>query len=136
MRKTGAGTVAEKRRQARRRRPTREEIQKRRKKVRARMKALKRHALIEGLSRPFKAAQPNRVANCASMEEEEAQRQRIVAAFIESVRPQLPALMSALSEIDDPRDPKKIEHDLALVLFYGLLCFVFQVASRREANRE
>ncbi len=100
------------------------------------MKALKRQALIEGLCRPFKAAQPNRVANCASPEEEEAQRQHVVAAFIGSVRPQLPALMSALSEIDDPRDPKKIEHELALVLFYGLLCFVFHVASRREANRE
>jgi hypothetical protein len=104
--------------------------------VRARMKALKQQALIKGLSRPFKAAQPNRLSNCASPEEEEAQRQRIAVAFIASVRPQLPALMLALSKIEDPRDPKKIEHELALVLFYGLLCFVFQVASRREANRE
>ena len=88
------------------------------------------------MCRPFKAAQPNRVSSYASQEEEEAERQRHVAAFIESVRPQLPAVVRALGEIEDPRDPKKIEHELALVLFYGMMCFVFQVASRREANRE
>ena len=31
---------------------------------------------------------------------------------------------------------KKIEHQSALVLFYGMLCFVLHAASRREANRE
>ncbi len=88
------------------------------------------------MSRPFKAAQPNRVSSHASQEEEEAERQRLVAEFIDSVRPQLPAVLRALGEIDDPRDPKKIEHELALVLFYGMVCFAFQAASRREANRE
>ena len=57
-------------------------------------------------------------------------------AFIDAVRPQLPALMQALKKIKDPRDAKKIEHQSALVLFYGMLCFVLQASSRREANRE
>lgn len=136
MRRARASTGAQKRRQALRRRPTREEIRKRREKVRARREALKRQALRDGLCRPFKAAQSNRVSGHASQEEEEAQRQRHVAAFLEGVRPQLPALLRALGEIEDPRDPKKIEHELTLVLFYGMMCFVFQAASRREANRE
>jgi hypothetical protein len=88
------------------------------------------------LSHATKATQPNRVSSYASKEEEEAERQRLTAAFIESVRPQLPALLRALGEIPDPRDPKKVDHQLALVLFYGVLCFVFQAGSRREANRE
>lgn len=72
----------------------------------------------------------------ASKEEEEAARLRIVAAYIDRIRPQIPALLRQLGEIDDPRDPDKIEHQLALALFYGMLCFVLQVASRRQANRE
>ena len=35
----------------------------------------------------------------------------------------------------DPRQPKKCNHKLTVVLLYGLLSFVFQRASRREANR-
>jgi hypothetical protein len=97
---------------------------------------LKRRELTDVLSHTTNAAQANRVSSYASKEEEEAERQRLTVAFIESVRPQLPALLQALSEIDDPRDPKKVDHQLALVLFYGVLCFVFQAASRREANRE
>jgi hypothetical protein len=88
------------------------------------------------LEQATKAAQPNRVSSFASKEQEEAERQRLTVAFIEAVRPQLPALLQALGEIDDTRDPKKVDHQLALVLFYGMLCFVFHAASRREANRE
>ncbi|MDQ3960161.1 MAG: transposase family protein [Pseudomonadota bacterium] len=39
----------------------------------------------------------------------------------------------------DPRPPpipKKLKHKLTVVLLYGLLSFVFQMASRGEANRE
>ena len=41
-----------------------------------------------------------------------------------------------LSKIPDPRQPKKVKHKLTVVLLYGLLSFVLQMASRREANRE
>jgi len=44
--------------------------------------------------------------------------------------------MVSLSEIDDYRNPKKIDHQLTMVLFYGILCFILQTSSRREANRE
>ena len=44
--------------------------------------------------------------------------------------------MESLGKIKDFRNPKKIDHQLSLVLFYGLLCFVLQISSRREANRE
>jgi hypothetical protein len=48
----------------------------------------------------------------------------------------LPKLLKELSQIPDPRQPKKVKHKLTVVLLYGLLSFVLQMASRREANRE
>ncbi len=44
--------------------------------------------------------------------------------------------MNRLSKIKDPRNPKKIKHKLTVLLTYGILCFAFQMASRREATRE
>jgi DDE_Tnp_1-associated len=48
----------------------------------------------------------------------------------------LPKLWKEVSKIPDPRQPKKVKHKLTVVLLYGLLSFVLQRASRREANRE
>lgn len=44
--------------------------------------------------------------------------------------------MKSLAEIEDYRNPKKITHQLTMVLFYGILCFVLQTSSRRDANRK
>lgn len=43
--------------------------------------------------------------------------------------------MERLSNIPDYRNPKKIKHKLTVVLIFGILVFVYQMASRREANR-
>ncbi len=45
-------------------------------------------------------------------------------------------MLKRLSQIADPRNPKKIKHKLTVLMIYGILTFVFQMASRREANRE
>ncbi len=52
------------------------------------------------------------------------------------LRKELPAMLEQLATIPDPRDAKKRRHKLTVLLLYGLLMFVFQFASRREANRE
>lgn len=44
--------------------------------------------------------------------------------------------MRRLCRIPDPRNPKTLRHKLTVVMIYGLLSFVFQMASRREANRQ
>jgi len=46
----------------------------------------------------------------------------------------LPIWLKQLSGLTDPRQAHKIKHKLAVVLLYGLLCFVFQMSSRRQAN--
>ena len=48
----------------------------------------------------------------------------------------LPKLLKDLSKIADMRQAKKVKHKLTVVLLYGLLSFVFQMASRRQANQE
>src|SRR5438046_1884079 len=45
-------------------------------------------------------------------------------------------VVEALGEDRDPRNPKTIRHKSTVLLLYGILLFVFQMASRREANRQ
>lgn len=51
-----------------------------------------------------------------------------------ALKAQLPSLLKRLNKIPDPRAPKKIKHTLTLLMLYGLLMFVFQLSSRRQAN--
>jgi DDE_Tnp_1-associated/Transposase DDE domain len=48
----------------------------------------------------------------------------------------LPRLLKKLSNIPDPRNPKKMKHKLTVLLMYGLLLFVLQYSSRRAGSRE
>ncbi len=54
---------------------------------------------------------------------------------IGSWRALLAKLVQDLAKIPNPPNPNKSKHKLMVVLLYGLLVFVFQIASRREANR-
>ncbi|MFH1465176.1 MAG: transposase family protein [Pseudomonadota bacterium] len=92
--------------------------------------------MVQGLVRAMNPSASNRVSAHASVEEEQAEREALAAEFIDTIRPQLPALLQSLAKIEDYRNPKKIEHQLTMVLLYGILCFVLQTSSRREANRE
>lgn len=71
-----------------------------------------------------------------SIEDEQRDRQAVVEEQLKAFRVMLPTLLKRLSKIKDPRNPQTIKHKLTVVLLYGLLCFVFQMSSRREANRK
>ncbi len=92
--------------------------------------------MARGLERATNPSVSNRVSGHESVEEERAEREAVIAWFLDSIRPQLPALLASLSEIEDYRNPKKIDHQLTMVLFYGILCFILHTSSRRQANRE
>ena len=47
---------------------------------------------------------------------------------------QLPTLLRRLSRIPDPRQPGKVKYGMTLLMVYGILCFVLQISSRRNAN--
>ena len=70
------------------------------------------------------------------VEQERLAREDAVSERVAELRAQLPALLRRLAKIPDPRNPKKIKHKLTSLMLYGILGFVLQVASRREANRE
>jgi hypothetical protein len=119
-----------------RKRRTNAEIKERRQKRHQAQAALRERELVEGLERMTNPSVSNRVSAHASVEEEMAERERIVAQFLDAIRPQLPSLLQVLAKIKDYRDPKQVTHQLTMVLLYGILCFVLQTSSRREANRE
>ena len=80
------------------------------------------------------------VANTTSafktLEEERQGREEAVDAQLQVFRAMLPIWLKQLSTLDDPRQAKKINHKLAVVLLFGLLRFVFQMSSRRQANAQ
>lgn len=78
----------------------------------------------------------NRKSEYKTVEEEIAAREEAVIQQLRIMTALLPKLLRRLKEIKDPRNPKKIKHKMTLLMVYGILSFVFQMASRREANRE
>lgn len=86
---------------------------------------------------PIRApALPNRKSEYQSVEEERQARQFAATEQLQILQSQLPLLLRRLSKIPDPRNPKKTKHNMTMVLLYGLLMFIYQMSSRREANQK
>jgi DDE_Tnp_1-associated len=83
-----------------------------------------------------KKAQPNRKCSQETPEEEMAVRQEKVEKATILYRQMLPGLLIKLGRIKDPRQPRKIKHKLTVLMIYGILLFVYQTGSRREANKK
>ena len=77
-------------------------------------------------------------AKCSTqtIAEELDRREDVVSAQIQPWLAILPLIIRQFSKIPDYRNPKKIKHKGTVLMRYGLLSFVFQYTSRREANRE
>ena len=118
------------------RRPNREQIKQLGKQRQKAAKALREKQQAQGLKVPIKAAIPNRKSEYGSVQEEQQARQEATTEQVRVFRAQLPMLLKRLSKIKDPRNPKKIKYKHTLLLIYGILTFVLQMSSRREANRE
>jgi hypothetical protein len=118
------------------RRPGREEIKELRGQRKKAAKALRARQKAQGLKVPLKAAIPNRKSEYESVEQEQKARQEATTEQVRVFRSKLPILLRRLSKIEDPRAPKKVKHKHTVLMIYGILTFVFHIASRREANRE
>jgi len=82
------------------------------------------------------AAMSNGKSRLKDVAQESQARQQAVSEQVRIFRNQLPILLKRLSRIEDPRNAKKTKYQLTLLMIYGILSFVFQMSSRREANRE
>jgi hypothetical protein len=118
------------------RRLGREEIKQLRKARKQSQKDLRSKQKAEGFTILERPSTPNRKSEYKSVEEEQDARQFAATEQARILRSQLPILLKRLSKIKDPRNPKKAKHKLTLLMIYGTLMFVFQMSSRREANKE
>lgn len=118
------------------RRPNREEIKAQRKQFKKAQKKLRQDEKAKGLQ----PSSHQTISNCKSrfetVDEEGRVRNEVVAEKMKLFRSKLPILLKRIAKIKDPRNPKKIKHKVATLMIYGILTFVFQMASCREANRE
>ena len=78
----------------------------------------------------------NRISEFKTVEEEQQARIDATVEQVKVFRSQLPSLLIKLARIPDPRNPRKIKHKLTILILYGILTFIYQMSSRREANRE
>jgi hypothetical protein len=108
---------------------SRKELRKIRKKLRERKK-------VQELEPIATATLPNRISDYETVEEEKQERLEAVTGQVKILRRKLPVLLRRLRAIPDPRNPRRIKHQLTCVMIYGILSFVLQMSSRREANRE
>ena len=118
------------------RRPHRETIKKRKKERQQAQRQLRQRQKTAGLKVPTRPSISNRKCSYQNEEEEKSARLDAVSQQVKVYRAMLPVLLKRLSKISDPRNPRKIKHKLTVLMIYGILCFAFQMSSRREASRE
>jgi len=88
-----------------------------------------------GLERRATTTISNGTSPWKTADEERQRRQEAVEEQLKIYRSVLPVLLKRFAKIRDPRNPKTIKHKSTVLMLYGVLAFVFQMASRREANR-
>jgi len=118
------------------RRPNREAIKEQRRARKKAQQELRDTQKAAGLIVSPSSTISNRKCPYKNEEEEKAARLDAVGQQVKAYRSMLPVLLKRLSKIKDPRSPKKIQHKMTVLLIYGILCFAFQMASRREATRK
>lgn len=78
----------------------------------------------------------NSKSEWTTVEQEKQARQQAIEAVLKVYRCVLPTLLRRFEKIRDPRNPKTVKHKSTVLMLYGILVFVFQMSSRREANRQ
>ena len=116
------------------RRPQREQIKELRKEKKKQQQGLREKQQAADLAPFVKASVPNACSPFDTVEEECAGRFKAVAGQAHVLRQQLPVLLRRLSKSPEPRHLKKTKHQLTVLMIYGILVFVLQYTSRRQAN--
>ena len=104
-----------------------------RRQARITLREQQREAGLKPVAKPTVA---NHLSPYKSREEEQQCREQTLTDKVAILRALLPTLLGRFAKIPDPRQPKKIKHKLTVLMLYGILSFVLQMSSRREANRE
>lgn len=116
------------------RRPHREEIKATRRQRKRAQKQLGHTHEENGMKKTSHNTIANHKSRYLSVEEEGLARNQATWEQLKVFRSQMPVLLRRLSQIPDPRSAKKTKHRLSALLLYGILSFVLQMASSREAT--
>jgi hypothetical protein len=117
-------------------RETKSQIKVRKQKRRKAQDELRKHLAKEGLEAMASPSVPNRKSDFQDIDEEREARRTATIEKHRVIASMLPGLLENLSKIKDFRNPKKIKHKMTVLMTYGILCFVHNMSSRREANQE
>ena len=117
-------------------RPGREDLKALRRERKRAQRVLRNQQRAQGLTPTPHCSLANGKCEYQTVEEERVARNLAVTEQAKIFRAQLPHLLRRLNKIPDPRNPKKIKHKHTVLIIYGILSFVYQMSSRREANRE
>jgi len=69
-----------------------------------------------------------------TVEEEQNERLEIIKEHLKIYENIFPLIFKEFQKIEDPRNPKKIEHKLIAALMYSIFLFILKIPSRRQAN--
>jgi len=97
---------------------------------------LRQRQAAQGLKNPATATISNGKSEWSTVEQEQQARQQSVEEVLKVYRSVLPTLLKRFEKIRDPRNPRTVKHKATVLMLYGILTFVFQMSSRREANRQ
>jgi len=103
---------------------------------RRKQRELKEQQKKQGKQYPPTFTLPNRKSDWKTVNEEKGAIQHVTEEKLKVYGQLLPGLLKKLAQIPDPRNPKKIKHQMTVMMIYGILMFVFQMTSRRETNQE
>lgn len=117
------------------RRPNRETVKQQRKEKKRKQRELWGQQKTQGLVPPARTTSSNGTSQLEDVEQERQVRTDATTEQVQIARQLLPILLRRLSKIKDPRNPKRVVHKLTVCLLYGILSFVYQMASRRAANK-
>ncbi|MFH1435117.1 MAG: transposase family protein [Pseudomonadota bacterium] len=112
----------------------REERKSKTHKKREAKKKLRKQQQAQGLVPPLHFWPSNAKSQLGTPKEELEDRESATSDQLRLLRQLLPHLLDDLSKIPDVRNPKKVKHRLTMLMAYGILMFVYQMGSRREAN--
>lgn len=111
--------------------PTRTRSERRR-----RQQALVKEQKKQGRYYPSSTTLPNRKSDLKTVNDEQEAIGRTTEEQLKVYKRLLPGLLKRINRIPDPRHPKKVKHQMDVLMLYGIFMFVFHLPSRREANRE
>ncbi len=92
------------------------------------------YPVINYIKKEKRDATPNRKSEFKTVEEEADARQAAVETQVMVFRRMLPTILKGISNIKDPRRKGSVRHKMRVLVLYGILMFVHQIASRRKVN--